>query len=132
MSQPKRTSALDRRRPSARSCRPCVRGSRLILAQVLANLLINALRYPPADQSRHVTISAEEQPTGVQLKIAHDGLRLPSGDQSFRVFERLHGAGQFLANGVGFALARLAIERMNGRIWTEADGNHFLIELRRV
>ncbi len=122
-----RHAVLDISRPL-----PCVRGSRLILGQVLANLLINALRYPPLDQPRNVTISAEETPKVVVLKIAHDGLRLPTGEQSFRVFERLHGAGHFLSNGVGFALVRHAIERMGGRVWTEAEGNHFYVELRRV
>lgn len=122
-----RQAVLDISRPL-----PCVRGSRLILAQVLANLLINALRHPPIDEPRHVTISAEETPTVVVVRIAHDGLRLPTGDQSFRVFERLHGARHFLANGVGFALVRNAIERMGGRVWTEAEGNHFYLELQRV
>lgn len=122
-----RHAVLDITRPL-----PCVRGSRLILAQVLANLLINALRYPPRDQPRRVTISAEERPKAVVLKITHDGLKLPAGDQNFRVFERLHGAGHFLSNGIGFAVVRHAIERMGGRVWTESEGNHFFIELRRV
>jgi signal transduction histidine kinase len=114
---------------------PCVRGSRLILAHVLANLLINAVRFPPADQSRRITLSAEKKEGHVILTLAHDGLRLPASEKNYRVFERLHGARHFLPDGIGFALVRYALERMEGRLWFESDpyhGNCFKVELRQV
>ncbi len=114
---------------------PCVRGSRLILAQVLSNLLINALRLPPGDEPVRISISAEQQDGVVRLKIAADGLCLPSDGQSFRVFERLHGSRHFLTDGAGFALIRRAIEGMNGCVHVESgarQGSTFTIELKKM
>jgi len=114
---------------------PCVRGSRLILAQVLSNLLINALRLPPGDEPVRISISAEQQDGVVRLKIADDGLRLPGDGQSFRVFERLHGSRHFLTDGAGFALIRRAIEGMNGCVHVESgvsQGSTFTIELKKM
>lgn len=114
---------------------PCVRGSRLILAQVLSNLLINALRLPLSDQPVRISISAEDRDGVVRLKVADNGLRLPSDGQSFRVFERLHGSRHFLTDGAGFALIRRAIEGMNGFVHVESgvlQGCTFTIELKKM
>jgi C4-dicarboxylate-specific signal transduction histidine kinase len=114
---------------------PCVRGSRMILAQVLSNLLINALRLPPGDEPVRISISAEQQDGVVRLKLADDGLCLPGDGQSFRVFERLHGSRHFLTDGAGFALIQRAIKGMNGRVHVEAgvrQGSTFTIELERM
>ena len=114
---------------------PCVRGSRLVLAQVLSNLLINALRLPPGDQPVRISVSAEQKDDVVLLRIADDGLCLPSDGQSFRVFERLHGSRHFLTDGVGFALIRRAIAGMNGCVRVESgarQGSTFTIELKKM
>lgn len=102
---------------------PTVRGSRLILGQVVANLLINALKHSRQPEPLRIQITADVGGGTVVLKIRDDGLR-PNGEQSFRVFAQLHGAQHFLADGIGFALVRRAIEGMHGSVWVESDMHH--------
>lgn len=119
---------------------PCVRGSRLILGQVLANLLTHAIKAGPADQKPRLRISAETQNRAVVLKIAE--IPTPAGEVSrdasepaqFGWFERHRDRGG-APTDIALALVCRAIERMHGRASVEIDpvnGTRLLLELPRV
>jgi len=113
---------------------PDVRGSAVILSQALANLLTNALKYTEPDKSPRVHISAERRGTNVILKVADEGIGidLKFHERIFQIFERLHGYSRYPGSGVGLAIVRRAVDRMNGRIWVESQpgkGSCFHLEL---
>lgn len=113
---------------------PNVRGCVPILNQVLANLLTNALKYTRDGETPSVRIFAETRPSGVVLRVADRGIGIEPKyhDKIFRIFERLHGYSKYPGSGVGLAIARRAVERMNGRIWVESEpgkGSTFCLEL---
>ena len=113
---------------------PLVRGSRVILNQVLANLLTNALKYTHPGQAPRVRVTAERGEKTVILHVADEGIGIEAKhhERIFRVFERLHGYSRYPGTGVGLAIARRAVERMSGRIWVESEpgkGSRFCIEL---
>jgi PAS domain S-box-containing protein len=113
---------------------PLARGSRLILSQVLANLLTNALKYTLPGESPRVRFAGEVNDVAVIIKVADQGIGIDAKhhERIFRVFERLHGYSRYPGSGVGLAIARRAVERMNGRIWVESEpgkGSCFYIEL---
>lgn len=111
-----------------------VRACRPILNQVLANLLNNALKYTTPGDPPRVRISAEQRDSHVVLKVADQGIGIEPQyhERVFRIFERLHGYSRYPGTGIGLAIARRAVERMNGRIWCESEpgkGSCFCLEL---
>jgi PAS domain S-box-containing protein len=116
---------------------PPVRGCRAIFNQVLANLLTNALKYTRPEEPPRVRIFAEQRDALVLLRVADDGIGIDPKyhERIFQIFERLHGYSRYPGSGVGLAIARRAVERMNGRIWVESEPGHgscFCLELPRA
>jgi signal transduction histidine kinase len=73
----------------------------------------------------------------VVLKVADRGIGIERKyhEQIFPLFERLLGYSKYPGSSVGLAIARRAVERMNGRIWVESDpgsGSCFCLELPKV
>jgi signal transduction histidine kinase len=103
---------------------PPVRGDAQRLAQVLGNLISNALRHtPPGGQ---VTLSARAADGGVIVRVADTGPGIPPQDRPY-VFDRFwkgdpartrDGKG---GAGLGLAIARQLVESHGGRIWVEDD-----------
>jgi PAS domain S-box-containing protein len=104
------------------------------LAIVLRNLIDNAvkfsrLRKPPVieirsylDGPRHV-LTVKDNGTGFSMK-HHDLI--------FQIFQRLHRAEEYGGTGVGLAIVKKAMDRMDGRVWAQGEpdkGAVFSIEL---
>jgi signal transduction histidine kinase len=95
------------------------------LAQVLGNLLQNAIRYTPAGE--RVTVRAERRPGTILISVTNTGSVIPPEDLG-RVFERFyrveksrdraHGGA-----GIGLAIVRQLVEAMGGQVGAESgDG----------
>ncbi|HET7169792.1 MAG TPA: ATP-binding protein [Candidatus Limnocylindrales bacterium] len=95
------------------------------LAQVLANLLSNAVRYTPAGGT--ITVRAERHPGDVRIAVLNTGDGIPPEDLD-RVFERFyrveksrdraHGGA-----GIGLAIVKQLVESAGGRVGAESrDG----------
>jgi signal transduction histidine kinase len=113
---------------------PDVRGSAFFLNQTLANLLTNALKYTEPDKPPRVRISAESRGPKVLVNVADEGIGIEPAyhERIFQIFERLHGYSRYPGSGVGLAIVRRAVDRMNGRIWVESQpgqGSRFCLEL---
>jgi len=93
------------------------------LAQVLANLLQNAVRYTPT--GGRVRLAAARTPEGVAVRVANTGPGIPP-DELPRVWERFyrveksrdraHGGA-----GVGLAIVRQLVEEAGGRVGVASD-----------
>lgn len=113
---------------------PVVRASPAIMNQVLSNLLTNALKYTAPGVAPRVHISGTAGERTAVLRVADEGIGIESKhhDRIFRIFERLHGYSRYPGSGIGLAIARRAVERMDGRIWVESSpgkGSCFYLEL---
>ena len=102
---------------------PAVTASRDLLNQVLSNLLTNALKYAPQGQQPRVQIFTTTEEAGVRLTVADNGIGIDPQDHEriFGMFERLHGQSAYPGTGIGLAVVRRAVERMNGRIWVDSQ-----------
>ena len=112
-----------------------VRADRDRLAQVLDNLVSNALRYSP--EGGRITIAASRVDGGIRLSVADQGPGL-TVEQRERVFERFYRVDPSRSralggSGIGLAIARALIDAMDGRIWVDSEGpgrgSTFQIEL---
>lgn len=105
------------------------------LAQVLRNLVDNALKYSAKVASPEVEIGGEDR-GGTYLMWVRDngvGFDMSYHDRIFEIFRRLHTEQDFPGTGVGLALVRKAVDRMGGRVWAESapgQGATFYLELR--
>jgi PAS domain S-box-containing protein len=97
---------------------PTVLGDRLALAQVLQNLVANALKFR-SGPSACVWISAERMHNGMwRISVADDGIGIDPRhrERVFKMFQRLHDREAFEGTGIGLAICRKIIERQGGEI----------------
>ncbi len=88
------------------------------LAQVLGNLVDNALRHTP--RGGHVRVRVAEKPGEVQVEVADDGPGIPTGDLPF-VFERFWRGDKSRSrdsggSGLGLAIVRQLTELHGGTV----------------
>ena len=95
------------------------------LAQVLANLFSNAIRYTPAGGT--ITVRAERRPGDLLVSIANTGDGIPPEDLD-RVFERFYRVEKSRDRarggaGIGLAIVKQLVESSGGRVGAESrDG----------
>jgi PAS domain S-box-containing protein len=102
------------------------------LAQVVTNLLVNAYRYG----GQEVRIHALADPTQVIIVVSDDGPGVEPDllPALFEPFTRGRSAGISRGSGIGLALCRCILERMNGVITYQSvqpNGSRFSVILRR-
>ncbi len=113
---------------------PLVQADRDRLAQVMGNLLGNALRYVP--KGGHITVHAVDQGQEVIVAVTDDGPGVPSEDLP-HLFERFWRGDRARrqatgGSGLGLTIARSLVEAHGGRIWAqsvEGQGSTFTFAL---
>jgi PAS domain S-box-containing protein len=107
------------------ACDPC----RIVadadrLEQVITNLLDNARKYSPREESIEVQLSSAGD--GVLLAVCDQGIGLPAGsaERIFEPFGRARNATERNIPGLGLGLyiSRQIVERHGGRLWAESGG----------
>ena len=95
------------------------------LAQVLANLIGNALKFTPAGGT--VRVVAQCKDGGVVVAIRDTGMGIAPGDLG-RVFERFYqvdkARGPQRGTGLGLAISQEIIEAHGGKITVHSKGHH--------
>jgi two-component system phosphate regulon sensor histidine kinase PhoR len=109
---------------------PNIAGDRRRLAEVLQNLLDNAIQYTlPGGR---VVVRADLRDADVVFTVSDTGIGIPKVDQS-RIFERFYRVDAARSReaggtGLGLAIAKHLVEVHGGRIWVDSEvgqGSHF-------
>ncbi len=100
---------------------PPTRGDPVLLRQVWANLISNAVKYTLPKEERRIEIGSRTEPdwTIYYVKDTGVGFDPAFAHKLFGVFERLHRLEEFEGTGVGLAIVRRILERHGGRVWAE-------------
>lgn len=101
---------------------------------VLRNLLDNATKFTRKQPQPRIDIRVTANERVVTIAVSDNGIGFDPAyhDQIFSIFNRLHADGEYEGTGIGLALARKAVQRMNGQIWAKSTvgaGATFFIEL---
>lgn len=105
------------------------------LTQVLLNLLSNAFKFHDPNVTPRVEVAVNAvNKNRVRISVKDNGIGVAPEHQEkiFRVFERLHGMEEFPGTGIGLAIVKRGMERMNGSCGVESaqgKGSTFWVEL---
>ncbi|MDR1378102.1 MAG: response regulator [Synergistaceae bacterium] len=110
------------------------------LAQVITNLLGNAVKFTPEHGSVALLarkIAEEEEVCSLYVEIKDTGIGISEEQQQrlFTSFEQADGSisRKFGGTGLGLAISKRIVEMMSGRIWIESElgkGASFIFEIK--
>jgi signal transduction histidine kinase len=103
---------------------PTLSTKRLLLSQVFANLISNAIKHHERVDGR-IEIAVEDRGDRYRFSIADDGPGIAIGadrDRVFEIFQTLRPVTDSTANtGIGLALVKKIVEGEGGKIWLDDE-----------
>jgi signal transduction histidine kinase len=130
---------LETKRADVRLKKPLlpVLGSSVMLEQVLANLLGNAVKFVPPKSRPQVEVWSEARGSMVRVCVQDNGIGMKPEHlkKLFQPFTRLVNGVDYPGTGIGLAIVRKGVERMGGRVGVQSEpgkGSCFWIELPAV
>ena len=100
---------------------PIVIGDRALLAQLLQNLISNAIKFrreePPV-----IRIGATLEDSFWHFTVEDNGIGIEPEylERVFLIFQRLHERSKYPGTGIGLAIVKKVIEQHGGRIWIDS------------
>ena len=115
---------------------PKIQGDPVMISQVFANIISNAIKYSMKSEPPQVSINGTETDTEVTYTITDNGLgidikQLP---RIFELFNRMDNVGDIEGSGVGLAIVKRIIEKHRGKIWVDSElgqGSTFNIAFKK-
>jgi len=100
---------------------PKTKGDRVLLTQVLTNLIGNAIKFT---QDKNITkievgFNTDKDDYIFFVKDNGAGFDMKYYDKLFGLFQRLHTQEEFSGTGVGLSIVQRIISRHGGRVWGE-------------
>jgi PAS domain S-box-containing protein len=101
---------------------PVVNADETQLAQVLQNLIGNALKFRSTRPPR-IRLNASPRNGEWLFSVEDNGIGIDQqfADRIFQMFQRLHERGKYEGSGIGLAIAKKIVEHHGGKIWFESQ-----------
>jgi PAS domain S-box-containing protein len=101
-----------------------VLGNESFLSQSISNLIDNAVKFAAKDRPLAIRIWTERREDQVRLWVEDNGIGILPEHQArvWGMFERIHPQHMYEGTGIGLAIVRKTIERMNGAMGVVSDG----------
>jgi PAS domain S-box-containing protein len=101
---------------------PTIEAEPTQLAQLLQNLIGNAVKFHAPGVAPLVRVTARRTVGACVVTVADNGIGIADDDQEriFAMFTRLHGRDAYAGTGIGLAICRRIAERHGGRIYVES------------
>lgn len=89
-----------------------------LLAQLLQNLVANAVKFRAPDRPAVVEVEAARRRSGWRFTVTDNGIGIPveQAEKVFGMFTRLHPRSDYAGAGIGLALCRKIVDRHGGTI----------------
>src|SRR5690606_20447147 len=101
---------------------PTLTTEKILLEQVFANLIGNALKYNPKPDAE-IRITSEDKGNHYQFAVADKGPGIPKKfhEKIFGVFQTILSRDTLESTGVGLSIVQKIIHEKNGTVWVESD-----------
>jgi signal transduction histidine kinase len=101
---------------------PVLATKRLLLSQVLSNLISNAIKHHDRDMGQ-IEVTAQDCNTHYQLAIADDGPGILQTDREriLEIFQTIENSSSTTNTGIGLALVKKIIQEEGGKLWLEEN-----------
>lgn len=92
------------------------------IAQLMQNLIGNALKYRHPTEPPEITIEAQRQEDFWEISVRDNGIGVAPNhfDRIFEIFQRLHSRSDYSGSGIGLSICNKIVQRHGGEIWIEA------------
>ena len=112
-------------------------GHEAYLTQSITNLLANAAKFVEDGVIPQVSIRSEQSDGRVRIWFEDNGIGIDPSHQEriFQIFGQVHPNGRYAGTGIGLAIVRKAVQRMNGEVGVESEpgkGSGFWLLLEGV
>ncbi len=100
---------------------PQIKGTRVVISQVLQNLLSNSIKHNDKD-TREVEIEVTENDECFQFMVSDNGpgIEERNQDKIFNLFQTLRDETNFENTGIGLPVAKKMVEEAGGSMWLES------------
>jgi len=108
-----------------KSALPTAKADPILMKQVWANLISNAIKYSSKEKQSRIRIGANKNRREVTYWIQDNGIgfEMEFASKLFTIFSRLHSEKDFSGTGVGLSLVDRIIKKHGGKIWAESEPN---------
>jgi len=103
---------------------PNLQGRKILLQQVFANLISNAIKHHYCDHGK-IEISVKDSEQFYEFSVIDDGLGISPEfhDKIFGIFQTLESTSKTDSTGIGLAIVKKIIETEGGNIKLESELN---------
>lgn len=102
---------------------PKVACNRVMVAELLHNLIVNGLKYNDSAEKK-IVIGCVPGAAETVYYVRDNGIGIPEKHRKsiFRIFKRLHGRDKYGGGtGAGLTIVKKIVERHGGKIWVESQ-----------
>jgi signal transduction histidine kinase len=112
---------------------PIIESNNSLLFSTLKNLIENGLKYNESEKSI-VKVSYNKTAKSHEITVSDNGIGIDKSyhDKIFEMFKRLHTRDKYTGSGIGLAIVKLNIDKLNGQVRLESEegkGSQFIISL---
>ncbi len=102
---------------------PVAFGDRVMIRQVITNILDNAIKYTKNREISHIEVGGKEGDVTHVYFVRDNGVGFPmeKAGKLFHVFERLHSPQEYDGIGIGLAVVRKIVQGHGGELWAESS-----------
>lgn len=99
---------------------PTMFAPEILLNQVFSNLISNALTHHDSKKGT-ITITSKKLPNAYEFCVEDDGPGIPENcyERIFEIYQTLQSHDEAETAGIGLAIVKKTLEKVNGKIWVE-------------